>query len=77
MTHWLRSLWAAQSWATTDLKIGTLIKPPTQIYATADESLRERTVKRRQAAERIRQRAQRVDSGAPVSEVLTMVRKEA
>ncbi len=57
-----------------DPKLAELIKPPRILFTGCDEGLRERTEKRRQAAERIRQRAQRVESGSPVSDILRMVK---
>ncbi len=66
MTWWRRP--------TPDVKIDALIKAPRVLYVGCDEALRERTAQRRLAAERIRQRAQRVESGSPVSEILRMVK---
>ncbi len=68
MTWWKRP--------TPDVKIDELIKPLVIKFTGCDEALRERTAQRRLAAERIRQRAQRVESGSPVREVLTLVRKQ-
>ncbi len=61
-----------------DEVIDTLIKPPREIFTGCDDALRVRTEKRRLAANGLRQRAQRVETGAPVSDVLRMInRKEA
>jgi len=46
------------------------IKPPTYRYFEADEALAARTTRRREAATSIRARAQRVESGTQVYEVL-------
>lgn len=48
------------------------IKPPVYRFTGFDEALRTRTKARREAAERIRARAARVDSGAPISAVLQL-----
>ncbi len=61
-------------WKRPEDKIDDLIKPPRILFTGCDEALRERTAQRRLAAERIRQRAQRVESGSPVSEILRMVK---
>jgi site-specific recombinase len=53
--------------------VNSLIKAPVQRYSAMDEALRERTAKRRLAAESIRRRSQSVDSGAPVSDTLRIV----
>lgn len=50
------------------------ISKPRYRYLNADEGLRERTAKRRQAADAIRKRAAKVDSGNPVFDVLRMVK---
>lgn len=55
-----------------------LVIPPLSkeryLYLNADESLRERTAKKRQAADVIRTRAAKVESGSPVSEILRRVK---
>jgi hypothetical protein len=52
----------------------SLIKPASYRFTGTDEAVRERTAKRRRAAAGIRTRAARVDAGAPVSDVLRMVK---
>ena len=51
-----------------------LIVPPRPLYVGTDESLRERTKARREAAQRIRGRAAQVDSGGAVSELLRRIK---
>jgi len=51
------------------------IKPPTYRFTGHNEGLAVRTRKRREAADAIRARANRVDSGARVGDVLRMVKK--
>jgi hypothetical protein len=55
--------------------IDTLIVPPIVRFEKADESLPVKMKTRREAAERIRQRASAVETGAAVSRVLTMARR--
>jgi hypothetical protein len=62
-------------WHKGDALIDTLIVPPTYRYHGADESLPVKMKTRRDAAERIRQRASAVETGAAVSKVLTMARR--
>jgi hypothetical protein len=73
---WLRRRWLARAAA----RLNAQIKPPRPIYTAHDDSLRRRTVARRKAADGIRQRAVRVETGSPVSDVLRLVntvKKEA
>ena len=58
-----------------DALIDTLIVPPTYRFQKADESLPLKMKTRRDAAERIRQRASAVETGAAVSKVLLMARR--
>jgi hypothetical protein len=51
-----------------------LIKPPVYRYTGSDESLRDRTKARREAAQRIRGRAAQVESGGAVSELLRRIK---
>jgi hypothetical protein len=62
-------------WHKGDALIDTLIVPPTYRFEKADESLPVKMKTRREAAERIRQRASAVETGAAVSRVLTMARR--
>jgi hypothetical protein len=62
-------------WHTGDALIDTLIVPPIVRFEKADESLPVKMKTRREAAERIRQRASAVETGAAVSRVLTMARR--
>jgi hypothetical protein len=62
-------------WHKGDALIDTLIGRPVVRFATADESLPVKMKTRRDAAERIRQRASAVETGAAVSKVLTMARR--
>jgi hypothetical protein len=62
-------------WHTGDALIDTLIVPPTYRFEKADETLPVKMKTRRDAAERIRQRASAVETGAAVSKVLTMARR--
>jgi hypothetical protein len=62
-------------WHKGDALIDTLIVPPRVRYDRADESLPVKMKTRRDAAERIRQRASAVETGAAVSKVLTMARR--
>jgi hypothetical protein len=59
-------------WHTGDALIDTLIVPPVVRFEKADESLPVKMKTRRDAAERIRQRASAVETGAAVAKVLTM-----
>lgn len=61
-------------WTRQTVDVDTLIKPPRILFAKSDESLRERTWKRRQAADSIRRRAAGLDAGAKVSDVLRAVK---
>lgn len=61
-------------WTPKDKEIDTLIKPPRVLFAGSDEGLRERTDKRRKAADSIRRRAAGLDAGAKVSDVLRAVK---
>lgn len=73
LAFWLRRRLHARE---SDPNIARLIVPP--IYrkgmTTHDEALRLRTEARRKAADAIRSRAAHVESGAPVKDVLRMVR---
>lgn len=69
---WLRRRWLARDARAVD----ALIKPPRPVFEGSDEGLRQRTEKRRQAANGIRGRAARVESGSPVSDVLRLVKRE-
>jgi len=60
---------------TTDPLIDTLIVPPRIRYEGADEQLAAKTLRRREAAEAIRRRADAVASGAAVYKVLTMAKR--
>ena len=51
-----------------------LIVPPRRLYAGADEALRARTKARREQAQRIRERAARVEAGEPLSDQIRRVR---
>jgi hypothetical protein len=62
-------------WHTGDALIDTLIVPPRVRWDRADETLPVKMKTRRDAAERIRQRASAVETGAAVSKVLTMARR--
>ncbi len=62
-------------WHAGDALIDTLIVPPTYRFEKADETLPVKMKTRRDAAERIRQRASAVETGAAVSKVLTMARR--
>jgi hypothetical protein len=62
-------------WHKGDALIDTLIVPPTYRFTKADEALPVKMKTRRDAAERIRQRASAVETGAAVSKVLTMARR--
>ena len=62
-------------WHTGDALIDTLIKAPTYRFTRADEALPVKMKTRRAAAERIRQRASAVETGAAGSKVLTMARR--
>ena len=62
-------------WHKGDALIDTLIVAPVQKYAGADEGLAQKTRRRREAAEVIRQRASAVETGAAVSKVLTMAKR--
>jgi hypothetical protein len=62
-------------WHKGDALIDTLIKRPTYRYHGADEALPVKMKTRRDAAERIRQRASAVETGAAVAKVLTMARR--
>lgn len=57
------------------VQIDQLIKPPVQKFTGHDEGLAKLTQQRRVAADRIRTRASMVESGAPVSDVLRMVKR--
>lgn len=59
----------------TDDKIDTLIKPVDQRFVGSDEALQARTLLKRKAADTIRRRAAKVESGSTVADVLRMVRK--
>lgn len=50
-----------------------VIKPPIVKYVGADEGLRDRTAKKREAADKIRSRANKVETGSPVADVLRRV----
>lgn len=52
-----------------------LIKTPKPLFVGHDEALAKRTMERRKAADKIRVRASHIESGAPVSDVLRMVRR--
>jgi hypothetical protein len=62
-------------WHKGDALIDTLIVPPRVRYDRADETLPVKMKTRREAAERIRQRASAVETGAAVSKVLTMAKR--
>jgi hypothetical protein len=62
-------------WHKGDALIDTLIVPPVVRFAKADEALPLKMKTRRDAAERIRQRASAVETGAAVSKVLTMAKR--
>jgi hypothetical protein len=51
-----------------------LIRPPRQLYAGHDESLRKRTEARRDTAKRLRDRAALVESGEPLHDQIRRVR---
>lgn len=51
-----------------------MIRPPVYRFTGTDEALRKRTEARREAAKAIRARANKVETGAPVSDVLRRVR---
>lgn len=74
----MRWFWTALAWLTwsdqPDELITELIKPPRIVHRNFDESLRERTAAKRQAADKIRARANHVESGSPVADVLRMVK---
>ena len=57
-----------------DLDPALVIKPPILKYAGSDEGMRDRTAKRREAADKIRQRAAHVETGSKVADVLRMVK---
>lgn len=50
------------------------IRPPTYRFTGLDEPLRKRTEAKRKAADAIRSRAALVETGAPVSDVLRLVK---
>lgn len=52
-----------------------VIPAPIVKFAGFDPTVRERTMKRRQAADDIRKRAAHVETGAPVAKVLEMARR--
>lgn len=55
--------------------IAAHIKPPSYRWTASDESLRNRTAQRRKAADGIRTRAAKVETGASVSDVLRMIKR--
>lgn len=54
---------------------GLAIRPPVYRFTGSDEALAVRTRKRREAADAIRVRAAKVETGAKVSDVLKLVKK--
>lgn len=52
-----------------------LIKTPRQTFTGSDEALQARTAAKRKAADAIRLRAAKVESGAPVADVLKIARR--
>ena len=75
----VESLWKAcgRWWREfgADPLIDTLIVPPVQKYAGADEALAQRARRRRDAAATLRRRAEAVVSGSSVNTVLPMVKR--
>jgi hypothetical protein len=67
---WLRRRWMRRAAAHADC----LISAPVRKFDASDEGLRARTLKRRKAADDIRKRAAKVETGAPVSDVLRAVK---
>jgi hypothetical protein len=68
--RWLRRRWLAHEVEA----IAREIKQPIYSFVGSDEALRAKTEQRRIAADKIRRRAQSVESGAKVSDVLRMVK---
>lgn len=57
-----------------DAEIQALIKTPVHKFTGHDEALWKRTKDRREAAHKIRVRAAKVETGAPVSDILRRVK---
>lgn len=66
---------ALARWARQLPDAALAIRPPTYRFTGADEALALRTRKRRDAADAIRARAHKVETGAKVADVLRLVKK--
>jgi hypothetical protein len=66
--------WPFRRRSRTTFKTIESIKPPTYIFTGHDDALRQRTEARRKAAEGLRTRANHVDSGEAVSNILRRVK---